>query len=60
MSEFGILFPNSALLDSLNMKKSLRFASKQDSFNKILDELGLPNSIWRSIPLNFQLECKKE
>ena len=50
MSKFGILFQNSALLDSLNVKDNLKFASKQDSFNKILDEVGLPHSILKKYP----------
>ena len=60
MSKFGILFQNSALLDSLNIKENLKFASKQDSFNKILDEVGLPNSILEKYPSELSVGMQKE
>ena len=59
MSKFGILFQNSALLDSLNIKENLEFASKQDSFNKILDEVGLPNSILKRYPSELSVGMQK-
>ena len=59
MSKFGILFQNSALLDSLNIKENLEFASKQDSFNKILDEVGLPNSILKKYPSELSVGMQK-
>ena len=59
MSKFGILFQNSALLDSLNIKENLKFASKQDSFNKILDEVGLPNSILKKYPSELSVGMQK-
>ena len=59
MSKFGILFQNSALLDSLNIKENLEFASKQDSFNKILDEVGLPNSILKKYPTELSVGMQK-
>ena len=59
MSKFGILFQNSALLDSLNIKENLEFASKQDSFSKILDEVGLPNSILKKYPTELSVGMQK-
>ena len=59
MSKFGILFQNSALLDSLNIKENLRFANKQDSFHKILDEVGLPNSILEKYPSELSVGMQK-
>ena len=59
MSKFGILFQNSALLDSLNIKENLKFASKQDSFNKILSEVGLPNSILKKYPSELSVGMQK-
>ena len=59
MSKFGILFQNSALLDSLNIKENLKFANKQDSFHKILDEVGLPNSILERYPSNLSVGMQK-
>ena len=59
MSKFGILFQNSALLDSLNIKENLKFASKQESFNKILNEVGLPNSILKKYPSELSVGMQK-
>ena len=59
MSKFGILFQNSALLDSLNIKENLKFASKQDSFNKILSEVGLPHSILEKYPSELSVGMQK-
>ena len=59
MSKFGILFQNSALLDSLNIKENLNFANKQDSFHKILDEVGLPNSILEKYPSELSVGMQK-
>ena len=59
MSKFGILFQNSALLDSLNIKENLKFANKQDSFHKILDEVGLPNSILEKYPSELSVGMQK-
>ena len=59
MSKFGILFQNSALLDSLNIKENLKFANKQDSFHKILDEVGLPYSILEKYPSELSVGMQK-
>ena len=58
MSNFGILFQNSALLDSLTIFENLRFAKEEKNFNKILDEVGLPKSISRlQISLDIKLSA---
>ncbi len=59
MSKFGILFQNSALLDSLNVKENLEFASKQNSFTKILNEVGLPKSILLKYPSELSVGMQK-
>tara|TARA_B100000963_G_C22460090_1_gene595239 strand:+ start:80 stop:805 length:726 start_codon:yes stop_codon:yes gene_type:complete len=59
MSKFGILFQNSALLDSLNIKENLEFASKQNSFTKILNEVGLPKSILVKYPSELSVGMQK-
>ncbi len=59
MSKFGILFQNSALLDSLNIRENLEFARKQNSFKKILDEVGLPKSILVKYPSELSVGMQK-
>ena len=59
MSKFGILFQNSALLDSLSIRENLEFASKQSSFTKILDEVGLPKSILVKYPSELSVGMQK-
>ncbi len=59
MSKFGILFQNSALLDSLNIKENLEFACKQNNFNKILDEVGLPKTILKKYPSELSVGMQK-
>ena len=59
MSKFGILFQNSALLDSLNIRENLEFSSKQSSFNKILSEVGLPHSILKKFPSELSVGMQK-
>ena len=59
MSKFGILFQNSALLDSLNIRENLEFSNKQSSFNKILSEVGLPHSILKKFPSELSVGMQK-
>ncbi len=59
MSKFGILFQNSALLDSLNIKENLKFACKQNRFTKILDEVGLPKSVLDKYPSELSVGMQK-
>ena len=59
MSKFGILFQNSALLDSLTIEENLKFASKQHSFDKILDEVGLTRSILDKFPSELSVGMQK-
>ena len=59
MSNFGILFQNSALLDSLTIFENLRFAKEEKNFNKILDEVGLPKSILNKFPSELSVGMQK-
>ena len=59
MSKFGILFQNSALLDSLNIRENLKFANKNNSLNKILSEVGLPQSILEKYPSELSVGMQK-
>lgn len=59
MSKFGILFQNSALLDSLTIEDNLRFANKNLSFKKILNEVGLPFSILTKYPSELSVGMQK-
>ena len=59
MSKFGILFQNSALIDSINIKENLEFASKRGGFIKILDEVGLPKSILEKFPSELSVGVQK-
>ena len=59
MSKFGILFQNSALLDSLNIKENLKFANKKNSLNKILSEVGLPQSVLERYPSELSVGMQK-
>ena len=59
MSKFGILFQNSALLDSLNIRENLKFANKQNSLSKVLSEVGLPQSILEKYPSELSVGMQK-
>ncbi len=59
MSNFGILFQNSALLDSLNVEENLRFANKKDDLLKILDEVGLPKNVLKKFPSELSVGMQK-
>ncbi len=59
MSKFGILFQNSALLDSLNVKENLEFADKYGDFKKILDEVGLQKKILEKYPSELSVGVQK-
>ena len=59
MSKFGILFQNSALLDSLTIEDNLKFANKHTSFKKILNEVGLPYSILKKYPSQLSVGMQK-
>jgi len=59
MTNFGILFQNSALLDSLNIEENLRFAGQDDKFNKILSEVDLPRSILKKFPSELSVGMQK-
>ena len=59
ISKFGILFQNSALLDSLNVEENLRFANKKEDLRKILNEVGLPRSILNKYPSDLSAGMQK-
>ena len=59
MSNFGILFQNSALLDSLNIEENLRFANKKDDLSKILNEVGLPKNVLKKFPSELSVGMQK-
>ena len=59
ISNFGILFQNSALLDSLNIEENLRFANKKDDLSIILDEVGLPMNVLKNIHPNVSWNAKR-
>ncbi len=59
MSKFGILFQNSALLDSLSIDENLKFSNKNISFSKILDEVGLPKSVLKKYPSELSVGMQK-
>jgi phospholipid/cholesterol/gamma-HCH transport system ATP-binding protein len=59
MSNFGILFQNSALLDSLTILENLKFAKEKVNYNKNLDEVGLPKSILNKFPSELSVGMQK-
>ena len=59
MSNFGILFQNSALLDSLTILENLKFAKEKINYNKNLDEVGLPKSILNKFPSELSVGMQK-
>ncbi len=59
MANFGILFQNSALLDSLNVEENLRFSSLDNKLTAILNEVGLPKSILKKFPAELSTGMQK-
>ena len=59
MAKFGILFQNAALLDSLTVKENLIFASKNNDFLEILNDIALPKSILKEFPSNLSIGVQK-
>ena len=59
MSNFGILFYNSSLLDSLTILENLKFAKEKINYNKNLDEVGLPKSILSKFPSELSVGMQK-
>lgn len=59
MSNFGILFQNSALLDSLNVEDNLKFSSLDNKFSKILNEVDLPKSVLKKFPAELSAGMQK-
>ncbi len=59
ISKFGILFQNSALLDSLSIEENLRFTKKNLKLKKILGEVKLPTSILKKFPSEISVSDQK-
>ena len=59
ISNFGILFQNSALLDSLTIQENLEFAKKKKNYIKTLDEVGLPKNILNKFPAELSVGMQK-
>ena len=59
MSNFGILFQNAALFDSLSVKENLMFANKINDFSEILRDVSLPKSILSELPSNLSIGVQK-
>ncbi len=59
MSNFGILFQNAALFDSLSVKENLMFANQTNDFSEILRDVSLPKSILSQFPSNLSIGVQK-
>lgn len=59
MSNFGILFQNAALFDSLSVKENLMFANQTNDFSEILRDVSLPKSILSEFPSNLSIGVQK-
>ncbi|PPR42485.1 MAG: L-cystine import ATP-binding protein TcyC [Alphaproteobacteria bacterium MarineAlpha8_Bin1] len=59
ISKFGILFQNSALLDSLTIFENLKLAKNQKNYNKILDDVALPRTILKKYPAEISVGMQK-
>ncbi len=59
ISNFGILFQNSALLDSLTILENLKLAKNQTNYKRILDDVALPQSILKSYPSDLSVGMQK-
>tara|TARA_X000001036_G_scaffold9518_1_gene8469 strand:+ start:279 stop:992 length:714 start_codon:yes stop_codon:yes gene_type:complete len=59
MSNFGILFQNAALFDSLSVKENLMFANQTNDFSEILSDVSLPKSILSEFPSKLSIGVQK-
>ena len=59
ISKFGILFQNSALLDSLTIKENLKIAKDLIDFSDILYDVALPESILDCYPSDLSVGMQK-
>ena len=59
ISKFGILFQNSALLDSLNVEENLKFTDKNINLSKILNEINLSKKILKKFPSEVSVGDQK-
>ena len=59
ISKFGILFQNSALLDSLNIEENLKFTNKNINLSEILNEINLSKKILKKFPAELSVGDQK-
>ncbi len=59
ISKYGILFQNSALLDSLTIRENLKLAKKQNDFTKILKDVALNKSVLDQYPADLSVGMQK-
>ena len=59
ISKFGILFQNSALLDSLSVEENLKFTDKNIDLSEILDEISLSKKILKKFPSEISVGDQK-
>ena len=59
ISKFGILFQNSALLDSLNVEENLKFTDKNINLSEILNEINLSKKILKKFPSEISVGDQK-
>ena len=59
IAKFGILFQNSALLDSLNIEENLKFSNKSIKLGKILQEINLTSKILKKFPSEISVGDQK-
>ena len=59
ISKFGILFQNSALLDSLSIEENLRFTNRNVNLDQILNEINLSKKILTKFPSEISVGDQK-
>ena len=59
IAKFGILFQNSALLDSLTVRENLYLANKSNNYLKILNQVSLPKNILNKFPADLSVGVQK-
>ncbi len=59
ISKLGILFQNSALLDSLSVEENLKFTDKNINLSEILNEINLSKKILKKFPSEISVGDQK-
>tara|TARA_A100001015_G_scaffold318459_1_gene438414 strand:+ start:47 stop:529 length:483 start_codon:yes stop_codon:yes gene_type:complete len=59
MSNFGVLFQNVALLDSLTVQENLQLAKKQRSYSSNIDAVALPQTVLKKFPSELSVGVQK-